>query len=106
PRPCRRYRSSWRSSPCRSWPSSRSGRPCSSGRSATDDRRTGKPFDTGEVELVGDDIRGLTVHLASRLLALAGPGEIVASATTRDLVDGSGLAFEERGRHELRGITG
>ena len=40
---------------------------------------------TGEVELVGDDIRGLAVHLASRILALAGPGEILASATTRDL---------------------
>jgi class 3 adenylate cyclase len=61
---------------------------------------------TGEVEVVGDDIRGLAVHLASRLLALAGPGEILASATTRDLVDGSGLAFEDRGRHELKGIVG
>jgi class 3 adenylate cyclase len=61
---------------------------------------------TGEVELVGDDIRGLAVHLASRLLALAGPGEILASTTTRDLVDGSGLAFEDRGRHELKGIVG
>jgi class 3 adenylate cyclase len=61
---------------------------------------------TGEVEIVGDDIRGLAVHLASRLLALAGPGEILASATTRDLVDGSGFAFHDRGRHELRGITG
>jgi class 3 adenylate cyclase len=61
---------------------------------------------TGEVEVVGDDIRGLAVHLASRLLALAGPGEILASATTRDLVDGSGLTFEDRGRHELKGIAG
>jgi class 3 adenylate cyclase len=61
---------------------------------------------TGEVEVVGDDIRGLAVHLASRLLSLAGPGEILASATTRSLVDGSGLEFEDRGRHELRGITG
>jgi class 3 adenylate cyclase len=61
---------------------------------------------TGEVELVGDDIRGLAVHLASRILALAGPGEILASATTRDLVDGSGLVLEDRGRHELKGIVG
>ena len=61
---------------------------------------------TGEVEVVGDDIRGLAIHLASRFLALAGPGEILASATTRDLVDGSGLAFEDRGRHELKGIVG
>jgi class 3 adenylate cyclase len=61
---------------------------------------------TGEVELVGDDIRGLAVHLASRLLALAQPGEILTSATTRDLVDGSGFSFYDRGRHELKGIVG
>ena len=61
---------------------------------------------TGEVEVVGDDIRGVAVHMASRILALAGPGEILASATTRDLVDGSGLTFDERGRHELKGISG
>jgi class 3 adenylate cyclase len=61
---------------------------------------------TGEVEIVGDDIRGLAVHLASRLLALAGAGDILASATTADLVDGSGFTFEDRGRHELRGIVG
>jgi class 3 adenylate cyclase len=61
---------------------------------------------TGEVEIVGDDIRGLAVHLASRLLALAGPDEILVSATTRDLVDGSGFVFEDRGRHELKGIVG
>ena len=61
---------------------------------------------TGEVEVVGDDIRGLAVHLASRLLAIAEAGEILTSATTRDLVDGSGFAFEDRGRHELKGIVG
>jgi hypothetical protein len=61
---------------------------------------------TGEVEVVGDDIRGVAVHLASRILALAGPGDILTSSTTRDLVDGSGLAFEDRGRHELKGISG
>jgi class 3 adenylate cyclase len=61
---------------------------------------------TGEVEVVGDDIRGVAVHLASRILAVAGPGDILASSTTRDLVDGSGLAFEDRGRHELKGISG
>ena len=59
---------------------------------------------TGEVEVVGDDIRGVAVHLASRILALARPGDILTSTTTRDLADGSGLAFEDRGRHELRGI--
>ncbi|TMF38198.1 MAG: adenylate/guanylate cyclase domain-containing protein [Chloroflexi bacterium] len=61
---------------------------------------------TGEVEVVGDDIRGLAVHFASRILGLARPGDIVTSATTRDLVDGSGLVFEDRGRHELKGIAG
>jgi class 3 adenylate cyclase len=61
---------------------------------------------TGEVEVVADDIRGVAVHLASRILALAGTGDILTSSTTRDLVDGSGLAFEDRGRHELKGISG
>jgi class 3 adenylate cyclase len=46
------------------------------------------------------------VSLASRLLALAGPGEILTSATTCHLVDGSGFALEDRGRHELKGIVG
>ena len=61
---------------------------------------------TGEVEVVGDDIRGVAVHLASRILGLAGPGEILTSGTTWGLVDGSGLVFESRGRHELKGIDG
>jgi class 3 adenylate cyclase len=61
---------------------------------------------TGEVELVGDDIRGVAIHLASRILALERPGEILVSATTHDLADGSGLKFEDHGRHILRGISG
>ena len=61
---------------------------------------------TGEVEKAGEDVRGLAVHYASRLLALAAPGEILTSTTTRDLVDGSGFAFEDRGSRELRGIVG
>jgi len=61
---------------------------------------------TGEVEIVGDDIRGVAVHMAARILALADPGEILLSSTTRDLVDGSGMAFADRGRHELKGIDG
>jgi len=61
---------------------------------------------TGEVEVVADDIRGLAVHLASRILGLAGPGDVLTTTTTRDLVDGSGLVFEDRGRHELKGISG
>jgi class 3 adenylate cyclase len=61
---------------------------------------------TGEVEVVGDDIRGVAVHLASRILGIAAPGEILTSVTTRELVDGSGLTFESRGRHDLKGIIG
>jgi class 3 adenylate cyclase len=61
---------------------------------------------TGEVELVGPAVRGLAVHLAARITALAGPGEVLASSTVRDLVVGSGLAFGDRGEHELEGIPG
>jgi class 3 adenylate cyclase len=61
---------------------------------------------TGEVEVVGGQPRGVAVHAAARVAALAGPGEVLVSATTRDLLDGSGLAFESRGEHELRGLAG
>jgi class 3 adenylate cyclase len=61
---------------------------------------------TGEVELVPDDVRGVAVHLAQRIMGLAGPGEVLISAVTRDLLAGSGLRFESRGRHELKGIEG
>ena len=59
---------------------------------------------TGEVELVGDDIRGLAVHIAARIAALAGPGEVLASRTVKDLVVGSDLVFEDRGTHHLKGV--
>lgn len=61
---------------------------------------------TGEVELAGDDIRGIAVHLAARVLGLAAPGEILVSSTVRDLVAGSGLSFEDRGQHGLKGVPG
>ena len=61
---------------------------------------------TGEVELLADDVRGVAVHLAARILGLAQPGETLVSSTTRDLADGSEMTFEERGRHELKGING
>jgi class 3 adenylate cyclase len=61
---------------------------------------------TGEVAIVGGQARGLTVHAAARVAALAGPGEVLASGTTHDLLDGSGLAFESRGTHELKGLSG
>jgi class 3 adenylate cyclase len=52
------------------------------------------------------DILGIAVHTAARIMAVAAPGEILVSATVLDLVDGSGLAFEGAGRHELKGISG
>ena len=61
---------------------------------------------TGEVELVPGNVRGVAVHLAARIMALAGPNEVLVSGTTHDLVAGSGLTFEDRGQHELKGITG
>jgi class 3 adenylate cyclase len=59
---------------------------------------------TGECELVGDDVGGIAVHIGQRVSSLAGPGEVLASSTVRDLVAGSGLVFEPRGEHVLRGL--
>jgi class 3 adenylate cyclase len=59
---------------------------------------------TGEVELVGDDVAGIAVHIAARVGALAGPSEVLVSGTVKDLVAGSGIAFTERGEHVLKGI--
>jgi pimeloyl-ACP methyl ester carboxylesterase len=61
---------------------------------------------TGEVEQIGDDIGGIAVHIAARISALAKSGEILTSSTVRDLVAGSGLEFEDRGDHELKGVPG
>ncbi len=61
---------------------------------------------TGEVELDGPAIRGVAVHTGARIMAQAGPGEVLVSSTVRDLVAGSGLDFEARGEHELKGIPG
>jgi class 3 adenylate cyclase len=58
----------------------------------------------GEVELRGDDIVGLAVHIASRVSAMAGPGEVLTTGTVRDLVVGSGIVFDDRGRHNLKGV--
>jgi class 3 adenylate cyclase len=60
---------------------------------------------TGEIELLrDDDIGGIAVHIAARVADLAGPGEALVSSTVRDLVAGSGLSFEDRGVHALRGL--
>lgn len=61
---------------------------------------------TGECELLGTDIGGIAVHIAARILALAGAGEILVSSTVRDLVVGSGTHFDDRGRVQLRGVPG
>ena len=61
---------------------------------------------TGECEVRGDDIGGIGVHIGARVSALAGPNDVLVSSTLRDLVIGSGLEFEERGAHELKGVPG
>ena len=60
---------------------------------------------TGEVELIGDDVGGIAVHVAARVSALAGAGEVLASRTVRDLAAGSGITFEPKGRHALKGVA-
>ena len=61
---------------------------------------------TGEIELQPDDVAGLAVHIGARIAALAGAGEILVSSTVKDLVVGSGLEFDGRGTHELKGVPG
>lgn len=61
---------------------------------------------TGEVEVIGNDIGGIAVHIVARVLAGAEPGELLVSSTVKDLVVGSGIAFEDRGEHDLRGVPG
>ncbi len=61
---------------------------------------------TGEVELRGDDIGGLAVHIASRVSSMAGPGEVLVTGTVRDLVVGSGIIFDDRGPQSFRGVPG
>jgi pimeloyl-ACP methyl ester carboxylesterase len=59
---------------------------------------------TGEAEVVGDNLAGIAVHIGARVAALAGAGEVLVSSTVRDLVAGSGIEFEDRGLHELKGL--
>ena len=61
---------------------------------------------SGEVAIVGGQARGVVVHAAARVAALAGAGEVLVSGTTHDLLDGSGLTFASRGEHELKGLGG
>jgi class 3 adenylate cyclase len=59
---------------------------------------------TGEIELLGADVGGVAVHIGARVAALAGPSEVLVSSTVKDLVAGSGLVFEDRGAHALKGV--
>ena len=61
---------------------------------------------TGECEIRGDDIGGIAVHIGARVSALAGPNDVLVSSTLRDLVIGSGLEFDDRGAHQLKGVPG
>jgi class 3 adenylate cyclase len=61
---------------------------------------------TGEVELLPDNVRGVAVHIVSRVTAVGGAGEVLVSGTTYELVADSDLQFEDRGTHELKGVTG
>ncbi|MFL5737919.1 MAG: alpha/beta fold hydrolase [Actinomycetota bacterium] len=58
----------------------------------------------GEVEMEGDEVRGIAVHIGARVAALAGPSEILVSSTVKELVAGSGLVFEDAGVHQLKGV--
>ena len=61
---------------------------------------------TGEVETTGAKVSGLAVHIGARVMSLAGSGEVLVSSTVKDLVAGSGITFEERGVHNLKGVPG
>jgi class 3 adenylate cyclase len=61
---------------------------------------------TGECELRGDNLAGIAVHIGARVAAIAGPGEVLVTSTVRDLVNGSGIEFKDRGLHTLKGVPG
>jgi class 3 adenylate cyclase len=61
---------------------------------------------TGECEVVDGKVAGLAVNIGARVASHAGPGEVLVSQTVKDLVAGSGLAFEDRGSTELKGVPG
>lgn len=68
---------------------------------------TGQPgLHTGEIEVRGNDVAGMAVHIAQRVSALAHASEVLVSRTVTDLVAGSGIHFEDRGDHRLKGVPG
>jgi class 3 adenylate cyclase len=60
----------------------------------------------GECELIDSKMGGLAVHIGARVAATAAPGQVLVSSTVKDLVAGSGISFEDRGEHELKGVPG
>ena len=95
------------SSHCSTAPSERSGRP----RPASIRRRGSGSRSVPECtrarwRLSPGDVRGLAVHVASRIMGLAGGGEVYVSGTTYELIGGSSVTFEDRGEHELKGVSG
>jgi len=61
---------------------------------------------TGEIELAGDKIRGIAVHIGARIAATGKAGEVLVSRTVKDLTAGSGIQLSERGSHALKGVPG
>jgi class 3 adenylate cyclase len=61
---------------------------------------------TGEIELRGDGVAGVAVHIGARVAREAGAAEVLVSSTVKDLVAGSGIEFDDRGEHELKGVPG
>jgi class 3 adenylate cyclase len=61
---------------------------------------------TGEIEVIGGDVGGIAVHIGARVAALAGADQVLVSSTVKDLVAGSGIEFEDRGTHSLKGVPG
>jgi class 3 adenylate cyclase len=61
---------------------------------------------TGELQVTSDDMRGIAVHTAARIMGAAGPGEILLSATVIEIIEGSGMTFDDAGIHELKGLPG
>jgi class 3 adenylate cyclase len=74
------------------------------GDSASRGVRVRAGIHAGEVDMRGADVRGLTVHIAARVAALAAANEVLVSSTVRDLLVGSGIEFDSRGEHELKGV--
>jgi class 3 adenylate cyclase len=61
---------------------------------------------TGELQVTSEDVRGIAVHTAARIMGVAGPGDILLSATVVEILDGSGMTFDDAGVHQLKGLNG